>query len=85
MIDFENLTAAQLYKIGVQLGELTQSRPDIVYRLIIGTWDGLHSYGHTEDLGSFLNWLQNRGIHHVPLGNLRIPFAALKPAGAGAN
>lgn len=84
MINFENLSAGELYEIGKQLGVLSQTRPDIAHRLILGYWDGLSSWGNNENLGSVLCVLQNQGMHHVPPGNLCIPFAPLKPAGAGA-
>lgn len=86
MIDLENLTEEELYALGKKLGELSQDRPDVTHRIILGFRDGLRSWGIHENLGDVLWMLWRQGNHRVST-LLRIPFAGLNdsPSGSGQN
>jgi len=86
MIDLESLTEDELYSLGKKLGELSQSRPDVVHRIILGFRDGLRSWGIFENLGDILWMLWRQGNHGISK-SLRIPFAGLNdaPSGSGQN
>ncbi len=82
-IDFSKLTTDELYEAGMELGKLSQTRPDIPHRLVIGLRDGLDGWGRQENFGEILWSLRRHGEYHCLKENLSIPFTNLtdRPSG----
>lgn len=87
MNDFEKLSEEELYELGIQLGKLSKTRPDIAYRIVLGFRDGLVSWGKIENLGDILWSLWRQGKHECVEGSLSIPFVPpqISPSGSGEN
>ncbi len=82
-INFSKLTAEELYAIAVELGQLSQTRPDITHRFIVGLRDGLDSWGGSVTFNDIYWSLWRHGEYHCLKENLSIPFTNLtaRPSG----
>lgn len=84
MVDLKRLSEQELYALGKQIGELSQERPDIGHRIILGVRDGLHGWGIIQNLCDVLWALWRHGEFKAQSKNLKIPFASLSRATSGS-
>lgn len=86
MKHFHEYTPEELYQLGREIGELSQLRPDIVRRIMLGVRDGVNDTGSGISMGFVLEYLWRRWHHHIADTETPppIPFASLLgPSGSG--
>ena len=71
-----SMNGDELYNLGKEIARISQERPDIVHRLILGMKHDLDDQGRFPSLGNFLEELWRHGTYNVS-GNLRIPFESI--------
>lgn len=83
MFDFVSMSADDLHAFGEQLGKLSETRPDIAHRALLGFRDGLGSWSQTGNLGEVLELLYRQGKCGMSEESFKIPFAEVvkKPSG----
>lgn len=86
MIDLTKLTPEELYELGLQFAEISQTRPDITHRFFLGLDNGFRSWNSCIYLCDPLWALWRQGEFNLGgKDSFPIPFGAIGkvPSGSG--
>ncbi len=91
MTDTASLSSDELYDLGLEIGKMASSRPDIVHRILVGVRDGLENSDlppATTINGDVFWTLWRHWYYQIKQGNMQahpiVPFLSLaQPSGTG--